>query len=57
MWLSLPQNDRLTSVGNSCVIEVLVAFLCCHFAFFDFSVGLKDFAIGLRQISLFHIIA
>ena len=27
------------SVGNRCVIEVLVAFLCCRVAFWIFSVG------------------
>ena len=27
-------TDRPKSVRNRCVIEVLVAFLCFHFAFF-----------------------
>ena len=29
-------TDRPKSVHNLCVIEVLVAFLCCHVAFLDF---------------------
>ena len=28
---------RPKSVLNRCVIEVFVAFLCCHFAFVEFS--------------------
>ena len=27
------QTDRLKSARNGCVIEVFVAFLCCHVAF------------------------
>ena len=44
-------TDRPKSVCNRCVIEVLVAFLCCHVAFLNFSVGVGAFVIGLSQIS------
>ena len=33
-WVAvLTPNDRPKSVRSRCVIEVLVPFLCCHFAF------------------------
>ena len=39
-WLSLVSiitpSDRLKSVPNRCVIVFLVAFLCCHVAFWVF---------------------
>ena len=41
------------SVRNRCVIKVLVAFLCCHVAFLDFSVGVGASVIGLNHISTF----
>ena len=34
--------DRPKSARSRCVIEVLVAFLCCPFVF-EFSVGIRDF--------------
>ena len=46
-------TDRPKSFRNRCVIEVLVAFLCCHVAFWIFSVGAGAFVIGLSQISSF----
>ena len=36
--------DRHKSVRNRCVIEVLVAFLCCH-VLFGFFVGVRAFVI------------
>ena len=45
-------TDRPKSVRNLCVIEVLVAFLCCQLIV-ECSVGLRVFVIGLSQISLF----
>ena len=45
-------TDRPKSVRNRCVIEVLVAFVCCPLVF-EFSVGIGGFVIGLSQISLF----
>ena len=44
VWLS-----SLHSVRNRCVIDVLVVFSCCHFAFVEFSVGVRTFVIGLRE--------
>ena len=44
-------TDRPKSVSNRCVIEMLVAFLCCHVAFWILGVG--AFAIGLSQTSSF----
>ena len=29
-----------------------MAFLCCHFAFFEFAVGIGAFVLGLSQILL-----
>ena len=46
-------TDRPKSVRNRFVIEVLVAFLCCHVAFFDFYVDIETYVIGLSQISFF----
>ena len=38
--------------------KFLVAFLCCHFVFFfDFSVGVGAFVIGLSKIFLLLFIA
>ena len=34
-------SDRPKSVCNRCVIEVLVAFLCCRIAFWIFAVGVR----------------
>ena len=31
----------------------LLACLCCHFAFFNFSVGVENFVTGLNHISSF----
>ena len=48
-------TDRHKSVRNRCVIEDLVAFLCCHFAFFLNFLLVKRiveaFVIGLSRIS------
>ena len=33
------RTDRPKSVRNRCISEVLVAFLCCHVCFLEFSVG------------------
>ena len=46
-------TDRPKSVLNRCVIEVLVAFLYCHVAFWIFSVGVGALVIGLSRISSF----
>ena len=46
-------RTRPESVLNRCVIKVLVAFLCCHVAFLDFSVGVGAFVTELIQISSF----
>ena len=46
-------TDRPKSVLNRCVIEVLVVFLSCHFAFWIFLLGVGAFVIGLNQIFLF----
>ena len=36
-WVAVDTpTDRLKSVRNRCVIEVLVGFLCCHVAFWIF---------------------
>ena len=35
-WLLSGTTDRPKLVRNRCVIEVLVAFLCCHVAFWIF---------------------
>ena len=40
---TVTQTDRPKSVHNCCVIEVLVAFLCCHVAFFGFFCGCRGF--------------
>ena len=45
-------TDRPKSVRNRCVIEVLVAFLCCPLVF-ELPVGIGVFVIGLSQISFF----
>ena len=45
--------DRPKLVCNRCVIEVLVAFLCCQCCFLDISAGVVAFVIGLSQISSF----
>ena len=47
-------TDRPKLVRNSCVIEVLVAFLCCHL---KFSVDVRAFVIGLDQISFFFFVS
>ena len=36
-------TDRPKSVHNRCVVEVLVAFLCCHVAFWIFFVDVRGF--------------
>ena len=46
-------TDCPKSVRNSCVIKVLVAFLCCHVVFLDCSVGVGVFVTGLSLISSF----
>ena len=46
-------TERPKSVRNRCVIYVLVAFLCRHFLFLEFSVGIRSSVIGLSQISFF----
>ena len=45
-------TDRPKSVRKRCVIEVLVAFLCCQLVV-EFSVGIGAFVIGPIQISFF----
>ena len=45
-------TDNPKSVHNRCVIEVLVAFLYCHFVF-ECSVGIRVFVTGLHQISFY----
>ena len=53
-WVTaVTPTDRPKSVRNSCVIKVLVAFLCCHVAFLDCSVGEGVFVTELNQISSF----
>ena len=47
------QTDSPKSVRNRFVIEVLVGFVCCHVAFWGFSVGVGAIVIGLSQISSF----
>ena len=43
-WVAVvTPTDRPKSVGNRCVIEVLVACLCCQVAFFDFAVPVGGF--------------
>ena len=44
-------TDRPKSVRNRCVIEVWWLFLCCHVAFWIFSVFVGACVIGLSQIS------
>ena len=52
-WVAVvPPTDRHKSVRNRCVIEVFVAFLCCHVAWISLWVYLA-FVIGLSQISSF----
>ena len=46
------RSGRPKYVCNRCVIEVLVAFLCCH-VFSFFYAGMEAFAIGLSQVSYF----
>ena len=49
-------TDCPGSVRNRCVIEVLVAFLCCRVAFWIiFSVGVGAFVVGMSQISSFSL--
>ena len=43
-------TDRPESVRNRCLIEVLVAFLCCPLVFQIF-VGIRFYVIALSQIS------
>ena len=45
-------TDSPKSVCNCCVIDVLVAFLCCPLVF-EFSVGIGFFFVELSQISFF----
>ena len=45
-WMTVvTPTDNPKSVHNRCVIEVLVAFLCCQFVF-EFSVGIRVFVTG-----------
>ena len=46
-------TDRPKSVRNSCVIEVFGGVFVLSRCFFDFSVGVGAFVIGLSQISFF----
>ena len=41
--------DRRKSVRNCCMIEVFGEVLCCHFAFFNFSMGVGAFFICLSS--------
>ena len=42
-WITVvTPTDNSKSVHNRCVIEVLVAFVCCQFVF-EFSVGIRGF--------------
>ena len=47
------QTDRPKSVRNRCVIEVFGDVFMLSLCFFDFSVGVGAFVIGLSQISSF----
>ena len=54
-WITVvTPTDNSKSVHNRCVIEVLVAFVCCQFVF-EFSVGIRGFVTGLCQISFFFL--
>ena len=46
-------TDRSKSVRNRCVIEVFGGVFMLSRCFFNFSVGVGDFFIGLSQISFF----
>ena len=46
-------TDRTKSVRNRCVIEVFGGVFVLLRCFFDFSVGVGAFVIGLSQISSF----
>ena len=53
-WVAvLTPPDRPKWVRNRYVIEVLMAFLCSHVAFLEFSVDAGVFGKGLSQISSF----
>ena len=42
LWVAfVTLNDRLKSIHNRCVIEVLVAFVCCHDAVLFFCCGCR----------------
>ena len=54
--LTTPVGWQLTVLSRSAIVvksKILVAFLCCHVAFWNFSVGVGAFVIGLSQISSF----
>ena len=59
--VAVTPTDRPKSVRSRCVIEFLLEFLCLFYVllfmlsrcFFDFSVGVWVFIIGLSQISSF----
>ena len=52
-WITVvTPTDNPKSVHNRCVIEILVAFLCCQFVF-QFSVGIRVFVTGLCKIPFF----
>ena len=53
-WLvAVAQTDRPKSVCNRCVIKVFGGVLCVVTLLFGFSVSVRAFVTGLRQISSF----
>ena len=54
-WVAIvTPTDRHKSVRNRCVIEVLVAFLCCQ-VLLGFFVHVRAFVIGLSNFSSFSL--
>ena len=50
----VPPTDCPKSVRNRCILEFLVAFLCCQLVF-ESSVCIRGFVIGLSQIFSFFL--
>ena len=45
-WVAVvTSTDRPKSVRNRYIIEIFGGVFCCHFTFFEFSVGVKAFVI------------
>ena len=53
LFLLLPQLTVLSRSAIVVLLKFLMAFLCCHVAFWVISVGVGAFFIGLSQISSF----